>query len=131
MSPIPRRNVLKAAAVAGAAAPFSWLLADKPQPAAAADKAADKAADHPVEITGIPGGCSGLQAGEESGFPRSGAGEAGSPPDDQASRLGSGEGDCQEGRWFSRSCWGTGGPWWRGRSPVRVLLPECGVGAGR
>ncbi|WP_167504899.1 twin-arginine translocation signal domain-containing protein [Streptomyces malaysiensis] len=27
MPPIPRRNLLKAAAVTGAAAPFSWLLA--------------------------------------------------------------------------------------------------------
>ncbi|MFI1693660.1 pentapeptide repeat-containing protein, partial [Streptomyces sp. NPDC020794] len=39
-------------------------------------------------FTGIPGGCPGLQAGEESGFPRSGAGEAGSSPGDPASGRG-------------------------------------------
>nr|WP_323139375.1 hypothetical protein [Streptomyces sp. NBC_01549] len=39
-------------------------------------------------VTGISGGCHGLQAGEESGVPRSGAGEAGSPPGGPASVRG-------------------------------------------
>lgn len=68
MSPIPRRNVLKAAAVAGAAAPFSWLLAGNAQQAAAADKA-DKAADDPVNITWLEDGGLGAAAGSTFGVP--------------------------------------------------------------
>lgn len=74
MSPIPRRNVLKAAAVAGAATPLSWLLADNAQQAAAADKAdnaetADKAADDPVNITWLEDGGLGAAAGSTFGVP--------------------------------------------------------------
>src|SRR5690606_2943543 len=36
-------------------------------------------------VTKTSGGCPGLQAGEESGFPRSGAGTDGSPPGEPAS----------------------------------------------
>lgn len=38
-----------------------------------------------ITLTKISGGCPGLQAGEESGFPRSGAGTDGSPPGEPAS----------------------------------------------
>ncbi|SEC91581.1 Tat (twin-arginine translocation) pathway signal sequence [Streptomyces melanosporofaciens] len=47
---LARRNLLKAAAVTGAAIPFSWLLA-KNAPQAAADTPAEKSADEPVDIT--------------------------------------------------------------------------------
>ncbi|WP_327423983.1 Tat pathway signal sequence domain protein [Streptomyces sp. NBC_01230] len=50
MSPIPRRTVLKAAAVTGAATPFSWVLSDATQQAAAAGPATAKTDEGPVEI---------------------------------------------------------------------------------
>ena len=41
--------------------------------------------DQVMQVTKTFGGCPGLQAGEESGFPRSGAGKADSPPGEPAS----------------------------------------------
>lgn len=69
MPPIPRRNLLKAAAVTGAAVPFSWMLAQNAPQAAAADGAADRAADEPVKITWLEEGGLGAAAGSTFGVP--------------------------------------------------------------
>jgi hypothetical protein len=50
-----------------------------------AEEAADDVHYAVVAFTKISGGCPGLQAGEESGFARSGAGKADSPPGEPAS----------------------------------------------
>ncbi|MEU1946784.1 Tat pathway signal sequence domain protein [Streptomyces sp. NPDC020125] len=68
MPPIARRNLLKAAAVTGAAVPFSWLLA-KNAPQAAADSPAAKSADEPVDITWLEDGGLGAAAGSTFGVP--------------------------------------------------------------
>ncbi|GAA3356713.1 hypothetical protein GCM10017744_024440 [Streptomyces antimycoticus] len=68
MPPIARRNLLKAAAVTGAATPFSWLLA-KNAPPAAADSPAEKSADEPVDITWLEDGGLGAAAGSTFGVP--------------------------------------------------------------
>ncbi|MEV0092857.1 Tat pathway signal sequence domain protein [Streptomyces sp. NPDC050738] len=65
MSPIPRRNILKAAAAAGVAAQFSWALGSQAQPAAAAEQAADS----PVELTWLEDGGLGAAPGSTVGVP--------------------------------------------------------------
>ncbi|MGR3933164.1 exo-rhamnogalacturonan lyase family protein [Streptomyces sp. BRA346] len=67
MPPIPRRNLLKAAAVTGAAVPFSWMLAQNAPQAAAAEQ--EKAADEPVKITWLEEGGLGAAAGSTFGVP--------------------------------------------------------------
>ncbi|MEV0600615.1 Tat pathway signal sequence domain protein [Streptomyces sp. NPDC050315] len=59
MSPIPRRSLLKAAAVAGAAAQFSWVLGS----------AQARAADGPVELTWLEDGGLGAAPGSTLGVP--------------------------------------------------------------
>ncbi|GAA1362423.1 exo-rhamnogalacturonan lyase family protein [Streptomyces beijiangensis] len=66
MSPIPRRNVLKAAAMAGAAAQFSWALGGSAQAAAADEKGA---AEGPVEIKWLEDGGLGAAPGSTVGVP--------------------------------------------------------------
>ncbi|MGP3634284.1 exo-rhamnogalacturonan lyase family protein [Streptomyces sp. 24-1644] len=70
MSPIPRRTVLKAAAVAGAATPFSWVLNDTTRPAAAAGSAAEgRTAQGPVEIGWLEDAGLGAAPGSTFGVP--------------------------------------------------------------
>ncbi|URN11578.1 Tat pathway signal sequence domain protein [Streptomyces radiopugnans] len=71
MSPIPRRNVLQAAAVASAAAHASWLLGGTPAHAARPAGAATgtKGADGPVEITWLEDGGLGEAPGNTFGVP--------------------------------------------------------------
>ncbi|MFJ8491705.1 Tat pathway signal sequence domain protein [Streptomyces sp. NPDC094038] len=66
MSPIPRRSLLKAAAVAGAAAQFSWVLGTKDAQAAPGAGAAD--AD-PVTLDWLEGGGLGAAPGSTVGVP--------------------------------------------------------------
>ncbi|MEB8336639.1 exo-rhamnogalacturonan lyase family protein [Streptomyces endophyticus] len=66
MSPIPRRSLLKAAAVAGAAAQFSWALGGKE--AQAAPTAAPAAAD-PVTLGWLESGGLGAAPGSTVGVP--------------------------------------------------------------
>ncbi|WP_327170857.1 Tat pathway signal sequence domain protein [Streptomyces sp. NBC_01336] len=66
MSPIPRRTVLKAAAVAGAATTFSWALNDTAQQAAAATGKADEG---PVEINWLEEEGLGASPGSTFGVP--------------------------------------------------------------
>jgi hypothetical protein len=66
MSPIPRRSILKAAAVAGAAAQFSWALGAKD--AEAAPRAADADAD-PVTLDWLEDGGLGAAPGSTVGVP--------------------------------------------------------------
>src|SRR4051794_8991017 len=66
MSPIPRRSILKAAAVAGAAAQFSWALGAKD--AQAAPRAAD-ADDSPVTLDWLEDGGLGAAPGSTVGVP--------------------------------------------------------------
>ncbi|MFF4313508.1 Tat pathway signal sequence domain protein [Streptomyces sp. NPDC001507] len=66
MSPIPRRSLLKAAAVAGAAAQFSWALGAKDAQAAPAAEAAD--AD-PVTLDWLEDGGLGAAPGSTVGVP--------------------------------------------------------------
>ncbi|WP_037802273.1 exo-rhamnogalacturonan lyase family protein, partial [Streptomyces resistomycificus] len=66
MSPIPRRSLLKAAAVAGAAAQFSWALGAKD--AQAAPRAADADAD-PVTLDWLEDGGLGAAPGSTLGVP--------------------------------------------------------------
>jgi hypothetical protein len=68
MSPIPRRTILKAAAVTGAAAQFSWALGPQGQ-AVAADQAAQRAAGDPVEIRWLEDGGLGAAPGSTLGVP--------------------------------------------------------------
>ncbi|NUS28897.1 MAG: Tat pathway signal sequence domain protein, partial [Streptomyces sp.] len=66
MSPIPRRSLLKAAAVAGAAAQFSWALGAKD--AQAAPRAAETDAD-PVTLDWLEDGGLGAAPGSTLGVP--------------------------------------------------------------
>ncbi|MGD6750710.1 Tat pathway signal sequence domain protein [Streptomyces sp. BH105] len=66
MSPIPRRSLLKAAAVAGAAAQFSWALGDKKAQAAPAAAAADA---EPVTLGWLEDGGLGAAPGATVGVP--------------------------------------------------------------
>ncbi|MFB7333413.1 Tat pathway signal sequence domain protein [Streptomyces adustus] len=66
MSPIPRRSVLKAAAVAGAAAQFSWALGSGTAQAAPAASAAD---DDPVTLDWLEDGGLGAAPGSTLGVP--------------------------------------------------------------
>jgi hypothetical protein len=66
MSPIPRRSILKAAAVAGAAAQFSWALGTKD--AQAAPRAAE-ADDSPVTLDWLEDGGLGAAPGSTVGVP--------------------------------------------------------------
>ncbi|OLZ60547.1 Tat pathway signal sequence domain protein [Streptomyces sp. IMTB 2501] len=66
MSPIPRRSLLKAAAVAGAAAQFSWALGAKD--AEAAPRAADGGAD-PVTLDWLEDGGLAAAPGSTAGVP--------------------------------------------------------------
>src|SRR4051794_14834869 len=66
MSPIPRRSLLKAAAVAGAAAQFSWALGAKD--AQAAPSAAEADAD-PVTLDWLEDGGLGAAPGSTVGVP--------------------------------------------------------------
>ncbi|MBW8816898.1 MAG: Tat pathway signal sequence domain protein, partial [Streptomyces sp.] len=66
MSPIPRRSILKAAAVAGAAAQFSWALGAKD--AQAAPRAAE-ADDSPVTLDWLEDGGLGAAPGSTVGVP--------------------------------------------------------------
>ncbi|MFK0283583.1 Tat pathway signal sequence domain protein [Streptomyces sp. NPDC090499] len=66
MSPIPRRSLLKAAAVAGAAAQFSWVLGAKDAQAAPGAEAAD--AD-PVTLDWLEDGGLGAAPGSTVGVP--------------------------------------------------------------
>ncbi|MFG2957089.1 Tat pathway signal sequence domain protein [Streptomyces sp. NPDC048291] len=66
MSPIPRRSLLKAAAVAGAAAQFSWVLGTKGAQAAPGAEAAD--AD-PVTLDWLEDGGLGAAPGSTVGVP--------------------------------------------------------------
>ena len=66
MSPIPRRSLLKAAAVAGAAAQFSWALGAKD--AQAAPRAAE-ADDDPVTLDWLEDGGLGAAPGSTVGVP--------------------------------------------------------------
>ncbi|MEV8568832.1 Tat pathway signal sequence domain protein [Streptomyces sp. NPDC051322] len=64
MSPIPRRHVLKAAVLAGAATPFSWVLGG-----AGTATAAVRSADGPVDITWLEEGGLGAAPGSTFGVP--------------------------------------------------------------
>ena len=66
MSPIPRRSILKAAAVAGAAAQFSWALGTKDAQAAPRAAAAD---DGPVTLDWLEDGGLGAAPGSTVGVP--------------------------------------------------------------
>src|SRR5438128_11568801 len=66
MSPIPRRSLLRAAAVAGAAAQFSWALGAKD--AQAAPRAEAAAAD-PVTLDWLEDGGLGAAPGSTVGVP--------------------------------------------------------------
>jgi hypothetical protein len=66
MSPIPRRSLLKAAAVAGAAAPFSWALGARD--AEAAPRAAAGGAG-PVTLDWLEDGGLGAAPGSTVGVP--------------------------------------------------------------
>ncbi|MCZ9342528.1 Tat pathway signal sequence domain protein, partial [Streptomyces sp. TRM76130] len=66
MAPIPRRSLLKAAAVAGAAAQFSWALGSS---AAQAAPAADTADDAPVTLDWLEAGGLGAAPGSTVGVP--------------------------------------------------------------
>ncbi|MHC0432954.1 exo-rhamnogalacturonan lyase family protein [Streptomyces sp. O3] len=66
MSPIPRRSVLKAAAVAGAATSFSWTLSRADAQAA---PAAAPRADAPVAVTWLEDGGLGAAPGSTFGVP--------------------------------------------------------------
>ncbi|MFM9559327.1 twin-arginine translocation signal domain-containing protein, partial [Streptomyces caniscabiei] len=66
MSPIPRRSLLKAAAVAGAAAQFSWALGAKD--AEAAPRTAPADAD-PVTLDWLEDGGLGAAPGSTLGVP--------------------------------------------------------------
>ncbi|MGW2825202.1 exo-rhamnogalacturonan lyase family protein [Streptomyces sp. NPDC001443] len=66
MSPIPRRSLLKAAAVAGAAAQFSWALGSGTAQAAPAAAAAD---DDPVTLDWLEDGGLGAAPGSTLGVP--------------------------------------------------------------
>ena len=66
MSPIPRRSLLKAAAVAGAAAQFSWALGAK---AAQAAPRAEAAAADPVTLDWLEDGGLGAAPGSTVGVP--------------------------------------------------------------
>lgn len=66
MSPIPRRSLLKAAAVAGAAAQFSWALGAKDAQAAPGAAAAD---DDPVILDWLEDGGLGAAPGSTVGVP--------------------------------------------------------------
>ncbi|MBA2946291.1 exo-rhamnogalacturonan lyase family protein [Streptomyces himalayensis] len=68
MSPIPRRSVLKAAAVAGAAAQFSWALGTQDAVAAPRAEAADAAPD-PVTLNWLEDGGLGAAPGSTVGVP--------------------------------------------------------------
>ncbi|WP_329114469.1 exo-rhamnogalacturonan lyase family protein [Streptomyces sp. NBC_01465] len=65
MSPIPRRNLLKAAAMAGVASQFSWALGKNAQQASADEQAADGA----VEISWLEDGALGAAPGSTVGVP--------------------------------------------------------------
>ncbi|MEU1666074.1 twin-arginine translocation signal domain-containing protein [Streptomyces sparsogenes] len=117
MSPIPRRDVLKAAAVAGAAAPFSWLLADKAQPATAADRAADKAADHPVEITWLEDGGPGAAAGSTFGVPW----PKGTQPADQKFALATADGKDVPLQTWATAYWPDGSLKWTAHAAAEGL----------
>ncbi|MFC9244084.1 Tat pathway signal sequence domain protein [Streptomyces sp. NPDC057136] len=70
MSPIPRRTVLKAAAVTGAATPFSWVLNDTTRSAAAAGTTAEgQTAEGPVEIGWLEEAGLGAAPGSTFGVP--------------------------------------------------------------
>ncbi|MEU3339548.1 Tat pathway signal sequence domain protein [Streptomyces sp. NPDC006668] len=66
MSPIPRRSLLKAAAVAGAAAQFSWALGARDAEAA---PTADPADDGPVTLDWLEDGGLGAAPGSTVGVP--------------------------------------------------------------
>ncbi|MER6210691.1 Tat pathway signal sequence domain protein [Streptomyces sp. NPDC001642] len=66
MSPIPRRSLLKAAAVAGAAAQFSWVLGAKDAQAAPGTAAAD---GDPVTLDWLEDGGLGAAPGSTVGVP--------------------------------------------------------------
>lgn len=66
MSPIPRRSLLKAAAVAGAAAQFSWVLGAKDAQAAPGAAAAD---GDPVTLDWLEDGGLGAAPGSTVGVP--------------------------------------------------------------
>lgn len=66
MSPIPRRSILKAAAVAGAAAQFSWALGTKGAQAAPGAAEAD---DSPVTLDWLEDGGLGAAPGSTVGVP--------------------------------------------------------------
>ncbi|MEU9556791.1 Tat pathway signal sequence domain protein [Streptomyces fumanus] len=66
MSPIPRRSLLKAAAVAGAATQASWALGARPADAAPAASAAD---DAPVTLDWLEDGGLGAAPGTTVGVP--------------------------------------------------------------
>lgn len=66
MSPIPRRSLLKAAAVAGAAAQFSWALGAKGAQAAPSGAEAD---DDPVTLDWLEDGGLGAAPGSTVGVP--------------------------------------------------------------
>ncbi|MFJ4631847.1 Tat pathway signal sequence domain protein [Streptomyces sp. NPDC088847] len=66
MSPIPRRSLLKAAAVAGAAAQFSWVLGAKDAQAAPGTAAAD---GDPVTLDWLEDGGRGAAPGSTVGVP--------------------------------------------------------------
>ncbi|MFG2363105.1 Tat pathway signal sequence domain protein [Streptomyces mirabilis] len=66
MSPIPRRSLLKAAAVAGAAAQFSWALGSTNAQAAAGSEAADT---DPVTLDWLEDGALGAAPGSTVGVP--------------------------------------------------------------
>lgn len=66
MSPIPRRSLLKAAAVAGAAAQFSWVLGAKDAQAAPGTAAAD---GDPVTLDWLEDGGLGAAPGSTLGVP--------------------------------------------------------------
>ncbi|MDH6520383.1 hypothetical protein M2163_002635 [Streptomyces sp. SAI-135] len=66
MSPIPRRSILKAAAVAGAAAQFSWALGAKDVQAAPGAAEAD---DSPVTLDWLEDGGLGAAPGSTVGVP--------------------------------------------------------------
>lgn len=66
MSPIPRRSLLKAAAVAGAAAQFSWALGSTNAQAAARSEAADT---DPVTLDWLEDGGLGAAPGSTVGVP--------------------------------------------------------------
>ncbi|MFJ1734078.1 Tat pathway signal sequence domain protein [Streptomyces sp. NPDC088254] len=69
MSPIPRRSLLKAAAVAGAAAQFSWALGTKNAQAAPQAAAAAPADTGPVTLDWLEDGGLGVAPGSTFGVP--------------------------------------------------------------